>query len=190
MQIVFELSVGVDVWLAAVGRVETPRPLTCPSCGHARVSFDGWYARHTRRGRVWIHRVRCANGGCAQRGHSLLPDVLVRGRVDLASVIGWGLEAKAAGVADRRIAAWLGVPEGTLRGWLLAAAVSGGQVAGRLLAAAAAVAPGVRDPPAGSPVQVLVATARLAAASLAQLSGEPVDVWRHAVMVCGGRLLG
>ena len=105
MQIVFELSVRVDVWLAAHGRVDTPRPLACPSCGHARVLFDGWYARHTRRGRVAIHRVRCANGGCAQRGHSLLPDVLVRGRVDLASVIGWGLEAKAAGVADRRIAA-------------------------------------------------------------------------------------
>jgi hypothetical protein len=189
VQIVFVLEVSVDAWLAVVGRVETPRPRVCPACGHGRVTFDGWYARETRRGRVWIHRVRCADEGCSQRGHSLLPDVLVSGRADLASVIGWGLEARAAGMGRRGIAARLGVPEGTVRGWLRAVAVGGGQVAGRLLAAAAAAAPGVRDPPPGSPVEVLVATARLAAASLALLSGEPVDVWRHAVMVCGGRLL-
>jgi hypothetical protein len=190
MQIVFVLEIAVDAWLEARGRVETPRPQTCPSCGHRRVTFDGWYRRHTRRGRVWLHRVRCANEGCVQRGHSLLPDVVVSGRVDLVSVIGWALEAKAAGVGYRGIAARLRVPEGTVRGWLRAAALGGGQVARRLLAAAAAAAPGVRDPPIGSPVEVLVAAARLAAAALWTLSGEPVQIWRYAVMVCGGRLLG
>lgn len=105
-------------------------------------------------------------------------------------MIGWALEAKATGVGHRPIAAGLGVPEATVRGWLRRAGQRGGQVATRLMAAAAAAAPGVRDPPAGGPVGVLVASARLAAWALWGLSGEPVEVWRYAVMVTGGRLLG
>src|SRR5680860_980026 len=118
MQIVFVLEVRVDAWLAAAGRIETPRPSACPSCGHGRVNFDGWYRRQTRRGLVWLHRVLCADERCPRRSHSLLPDVLVTGRVDLASVIGWALEAKAAGKGHRPISADLGVPASTVRGWL------------------------------------------------------------------------
>jgi hypothetical protein len=73
-----------------------------------RVSFDGWYPRQTRRGRVLIRRLLCADVGYGQRSHSLLPDVLVTGRRDLASVIGWALEAKAAGWGHRRIGDELG----------------------------------------------------------------------------------
>jgi hypothetical protein len=49
MQIAFVLDVAVDVWLGAGGRVEVPRPSSCPSCGHRKVDADGWYRRHTRR---------------------------------------------------------------------------------------------------------------------------------------------
>lgn len=190
MQIVFALGVVVEVWLAAAGRVEVPRPSSCPACGHDEVSFDGWYPRQTRRGRVSIQRLLCRNEGCGQRSHSLLPDVLVTGRVDLASVIGWALEAKAAGRGHRRIGEQLGVPDATVRGWLRRAADRGGAVANRLLAVAAAADPSVRAPPMFGPVGTLVAAARSAADAFVRLEGEPVDRWRFAVRHTGGRLLG
>ena len=189
MQIVFVLDVAVDVWLEAGGRVEVARPLACPACGHHRVIFDGTYRRQTRRGRVAIQRVWCTDEGCQQRSHSLLPDVLVSGRVDLASVIGWALEAKTAGVGHRTIGEQLGVPAATVRGWLRRAAERGGQLTGRLLARAAAADPSVRAPPDGGPIVTLVVAAQLAARAWSSLSGEPVETWRFAVAVAGGRLV-
>jgi hypothetical protein len=190
LQIVFVLEVAVEVWLAAAGRIEVPRPLSCPSCGHGRVNFDGWYPRQTRRGRVSIQRLLCSNGVCSQRSHSLLPDVLVTGRCDLVSVIGWALEAKATGWGHRRIGDELGVPAMTVRGWLRRAATRGGAVAVRLLGVAAAADPAVRAPPAVGPVATLVAAAQAAAEAFGRLGGEPVDGWRFAVRHTGGRLLG
>ena len=190
MQIVFVLEVTVEVWLAAGGRVEVPRPSSCPACGHGKVIFDGWYPRHTRRGRVAIQRLWCTSETCGQRSHSLLPDVLVSGRVDLASVIGWALEARAAGETIVWIAGELGVPAATVRGWLRRAGVVGGQVAVGLLAVAAAAGSSGRSPPSAGPVATLVAAAERAAAAWSALSGEPVGRWRFAVAHCGGRLLG
>lgn len=177
--------------MTAAGRIETPRPARCPACGHGRVIFDGWYRRQTRRGLVWLHRVLCADEeGCTRRSHSLLPDVLVSGRVDLASVIGWALEAKAAGRGHRPIAAELLVPASTVRGWLRRAASRGGGVATRLFAVMALAAPAARAPPVVGPVATLVVAVRAAAASFEGLSGEPVDRWRFAVLHTSGRLLG
>ena len=167
-----------------------PRPSSCPTCGHLKVNFDGWYRRHTRRGKVAIQRVWCTNEGCGQRSHSLLPDVLVTGRVDLASVIGWALEARAAGVGHRPIAEQLGVPAATVRGWLRCAVGCGAGGAGRLLARALAADPAARAPPDAGPVATLVVAALLAARAWSLLSGEPVETWRFAVAVTGGRLLG
>jgi hypothetical protein len=190
VQIIFVLEVAVEAWLAAAGRIEVPRPLSCPACGHGQVNFDGWYRRQTRRGRVSIQRVLCASGGCPQRSHSLCPDVLVTGRVDLASVIGWALEAKAAGQGHRTIAETLGVPATTVRGWLRRAAVRGGAVAIRLLAVAATADPAVRAPPTAGQVATLVAAVWVAAEAYVRLGEEPVDRWRFAVRHSGGRLLG
>ena len=189
MQIIFVLDVTVDVWLEAGGRVEVPRPSSCPSCGHVKVNFDGWYPRHIRRGRVSIRRVLCTNEGCGQRSHSLLPDVLVSGRIDLASVIGWALEARASGLGHRPIAEQLRVPAATVRGWLRRAAGRGWVVAGRLLARAAEADPAVRAPPQVGAVATLVVAAQLAAGAWSALSGEPVERWRFAVAVTAGRLL-
>ncbi len=190
MQMVFVLEVRVDAWLEAGGRVKVPRPASCPECGHGWVIFDGFYPRHTRRGRVWIQRVWCASDICEQRSHSLLPDVLVSGRVDLASVIGWALQAWAAGVGHRPIAAQLGVPAATVRGWLRRAAARGGRVAARLVEVARAADPVGRDPPAGGGIVTLVGAALSAAQAWSALSGEPVEPWRFAVAHTAGRLLG
>jgi len=132
----------------------------------------------------------CADERCPRRSHSLLPDVLVTGRVDLASVIGWALEAKAAGKGHRPISADLGVPASTVRGWLRRAACTGGRTASRLLGVMAKAAPAARAPPAVGPVATLVVAVGAAASAFAGLSGEPVDPWRFAVVHTSGRLLG
>jgi hypothetical protein len=194
---VFRLEGRVDAWLDARGRVEVARPQRCPVCGHDRLIFDGWRPRHTRRGPVDIQRVRCAaaegHAPGGHKSHSLVPDVLVAGRVDLASVIGWALAAKAGGAGHRRIAVRWGVPASTVRGWLRRAAARGAAVAGRLLATAAAADPSSRAPPGFEglgAVGMVVVAARVAAQAYAGLSGEPVEVWRYAVAATDSRLLG
>jgi hypothetical protein len=66
---------------------------------------------------VWIvpRRSRCTGCGVT---HVLLPVVVLARRADVAAVIGSALAAKAAGVGHRRIAAGLGRPVETVRGWL------------------------------------------------------------------------
>lgn len=93
--------------------------LACPSCrevlgpwGHAR-------ERVTRRvsgdWRWRPRRARCR--GCAGT-HVLLADVCLLRRQDEVEVIGAAIEAHVAGEGHRPIAARLGVPAGTVRGWL------------------------------------------------------------------------
>jgi hypothetical protein len=186
---VFAVGVGLDEFFARRGRVATPRPERCPSCGHRWVIFDGWWTRQTRGGPVDIHRVLCTGVGCG-RSHSCWPDVLVGRRVDLAVVIGAALEAKAAGWGHRRIGVRLGVPAATVRGWLRRFAAVADGLTRRLLVVAADADPAVRAPPAGPPLGVAVAAVGVAAAAMTSLSGEPVDRWNFAVRVTAGALLG
>ena len=112
--------------------------LACPGCsgvlarwGHAR----GRRVRGTDGG-LWIvpRRARCT--GC-RATHVLLPVVLLVRRADTAAVIGAGLTAKATGAGHRLIAALLGRPAETVRGWLRrfagrVEAVRGAGLAGRV----------------------------------------------------------
>ena len=93
--------------------------MACPGCsavlarwGHAR----GRRVRDTG-GVLWIvpRRARCTGCGAT---HVLLPVVLLVRRADTAAVIGAGLTAKATGAGHRLIAALLGRPAETVRGWL------------------------------------------------------------------------
>jgi hypothetical protein len=93
--------------------------LSCPSCrgvlgpwGHARErvlrrASGDWWCRP--------RRARCR--GCAGT-HVLLADVCLLRRRDEVAVIGAAIEASVAGEGHRPIAARLGVPAGTVRGWL------------------------------------------------------------------------
>jgi hypothetical protein len=93
--------------------------LACPSCqgtlgpwGHAR-------ARVTRRfSGDWRWRPRRARCRGCLGTHVLLAEVCLLRRQDEVEVIGAAIEAHLAGVGHRPIAAGLGVPAGTVRGWL------------------------------------------------------------------------
>ena len=93
--------------------------LVCPSC---RESLGPWgHARERvlrcRAGdrRLRPRRARCR--GC--RGtHVLLPEIALLRRQDEVLVIGAAIVASLAGWGYRRIAARLGVPADTVRGWL------------------------------------------------------------------------
>ncbi len=93
--------------------------LSCPSC---RGVLGPW-------GRARARVLRCAAGervlrprrarcrGCAGT-HVLLADIALLRRRDEVAVIGAAIEAKVAGQGHRPIAARLGVPKDTVRGWL------------------------------------------------------------------------
>ncbi len=93
--------------------------LGCPSC---RGSLGPWGHARTRVLRCLAgdrllrpRRARCR--GCAGT-HVLLADIALLRRQDEVAVIGQAIEARASGEACWRIAAWLGLPAGTVRGWL------------------------------------------------------------------------
>lgn len=107
---------------AEQARVEaelTGGALSCPSCrgvlgpwGHARERVLRCAA-----GDRWLRPRRARCRGCAGT-HVLLPDVALLRRQDEIAVIGAAIEAKVAGQGYRRIAAGLGLPADTVRGWL------------------------------------------------------------------------
>jgi hypothetical protein len=121
----------------------------------------------------------------------LLPVPLLSRRADTAQVIGAALEAKAAGRGHRPIAAELGRPPSTVRGWLRAFTARAERVRVAFTVLAASL---VTDPPlpapAGSPVGDAVTAIAAAAAAAAQfLAVGEVPRWRLAAAVtCGGLL--
>lgn len=134
-------------------------------------------------------RSRCAGCGAT---HVLLPARLLLRRADEGLVIGAALTAAARGRGHRRIAAVLGVPEGTVRGWLRRAAGRAGRVREAFTLVAAAVS---GDPvplePAGSPLaDAVVAVAAAAAAAAARWPRLlAVSPWDVAAAVTNGALL-
>lgn len=118
----------------------------------------------------------------------LAASCLVR-RADVAVVIGAALVAKATGCGHRVIAAGLGRPQSTVRGWLRRFAVRAQEVRALFTGLLHAV-----DPLAG-PVGAMASLfadavevlGRAAAAAVARLGPRPV--WEFASCATGGRLL-
>ena len=105
---------------AAARQALTGGRLRCPDCaapvrpwGRARTRTVRDRDRQRRTARP--DRARCT--GCA-RTHVLLDARLLAHRGYSAGLVGQALLAAAAGAGHRRIAVDLGVPEGTVRGWL------------------------------------------------------------------------
>src|SRR3954447_1953290 len=93
--------------------------LACPGCSGVLARWGHARGRRVRDsdGGLWIvpRRSRCTGCGVT---HVLLPVVLLVRRADTVAVIGAGLTAKATGAGHRLIAALLGRPAETVRGWL------------------------------------------------------------------------
>ena len=88
----------------------------CPGCPGVLAPW-GWARRRRVRGVGSLRPRRARCGGCLVT-HVLLPVTVLLRRADAVEVIGAALTARAAGLGHRRIAVWLGVPAGTVRGWL------------------------------------------------------------------------
>jgi hypothetical protein len=121
----------------------------------------------------------------------LLPAWCLARRADAGEVIGLALEAKAAGSGHRLVAARLGRPASTVRGWLRAFTARAEQVRSVFTALAASL---VTDPPlpapAGSPAADAVAAVAAAAAAAAVVPGVgAVARWQLAAAVTCGLLL-
>lgn len=104
---------------AQVSRVEAELAggaLGCPGCG-GRLGPWGHARERVVRGvgRLRPRRAKCR--GCS-RTHVLLAEVCLLRRRDPVAVIGVALAARAGGEGHRPIAARLGVPKDTVRGWL------------------------------------------------------------------------
>jgi len=168
--------------------------LACPGCGGV---LSGWGHARPRRVRMLTgpdaelvpRRSRCRECGGT---HVLLPAWCLSRRAGAGAVIGAALEAAAAGAGFRTIAAGLGRPVSTVRGWLRRLAGRAEQVRVFFTVLLARISP---DPvmPAGtaSPVAAAVSAVAGAAAAVAQRwpAVGMVPVWAAASAASGGRLL-
>jgi hypothetical protein len=119
----------------------------------------------------------------------LLPDGCLLRRRDSVEVIGSALVEHAAGVGHRPIAARLGVPVSTVRGWLRRFARTAVEVAGFFVRWALVLAP-ASDPPAmaGSAVADAIEAIGLAVRAAIRRFG-PALPWHLAARLTGGGLL-
>jgi hypothetical protein len=167
-------------------------PSQCPGCG-GRLRRWG-YARarwiRARSGpplRVRPRRVRCAGCGVT---HVLLPaSAGVPRRADAVSVIGAALLATVRGHGYRRVAAELGRPASTVRGWIRSATGRAELIRVQAVQLAAAM-DGLLDPPhpAGSPLgDALQALGAAVAATIRRL-GPIAAPWPLAAVVSAGLL--
>ncbi len=162
----------------------------CARCG-ARLRPWGWARERQVRGRTGVVRMRPRRsrcGGCAAT-HVLLPVRCLLRRLDAVEVIGAALQAKARGAGHRRVAARLGRPATTVRGWLRRFARHAQAIRGLFLRLAVQLDPSVDPPPAaGSAVADAVTAIGVATAAATRRLG-PGRPWQRVAAVTGGRLL-
>jgi len=174
--------------------------LACPSCGgvlarwgkgaERRVRLPGEPGEEQARHVVLVpRRARCRQ---CRATHVLLPAWCLARRADAGAVIGAALEAAAAGAGHRTIAAGLGRPASTVRGWLRRFAGRAEAVRVFFTVLLARTSP---DPvmPAGAAGPVAAAVSAVAGAAAAVAQRWPavgqVPVWAAASAASGGLLL-
>ena len=166
--------------------------LACPGCGGVLGPW-GWARGRWLRGRGGVHQRLCPRRGrcrACRATHVLLPVVGLLRRLDAAEVIGAALLARAGGRSLRRIAAWLGVPLSTVRGWLGRFAARAALIAGHFARLAAWLDPSVAVPePRGSPLAGAVEAIGVAAVAAARRLGAHAGPFQFASGASGGRLL-
>ena len=167
--------------------------LVCPDCGGSLGPW-GWARARVLRDDGGAVVVRPRRSRCRWCGvsHVLLPVFALLRRADVVTVIGAALAAKAAGAGVRTVAAVVGRPVETVRGWLRRFAERAEAV--RVAFTALLVGVGVDPvPPAATSSAFADAVAAVVGASVAVASRWPdvgeVPPWLLAAAVSGGRLL-
>lgn len=178
--------------MAAVERRLAAGRLVCPVCSGV---LAGWgYARiRSVRGPGGLVRVRPRRARCTGCGgtHVLLPVELLLRRADLAVVIGAALSARTGGVGCRRIAALVGRPVETVRGWLrrFAGRVEAVRRLFTVLLRAVAADPVMPAPAGGVWADALAAVDAVVRAAAGRFGLFNVSPWLWVSAVSGGRLL-
>lgn len=166
--------------------------LACPGCGGVLGPWGSARSRW-RRGRGGVQqRLRPRRSRCraCRATHVLLPVSGLLRRVDLAEVIGAALLARARKASLRQIAAELGVPLSTVRGWLGRFAERAVLIAGHFARLAAWLEPSaVVAEPRGSPLVSAVEAIGVAAVAAARRLGAHTGPFEFASGATGGRLL-
>ena len=132
--------------------------LACPSCGTGRLAPWGYgreRAVRLRGGRIARLRPRRARCRSCRRTRVLLPSWCAPRRADGIEIIGAAAGLAMAGHGHRAVAAALGVPAATARGWLRRLRAHAGQLrvhAVRELTGLGFYPPGPPSEPAGSPL--------------------------------------
>lgn len=172
-----------------VERMLVQGALRCPGCAGVLGGWGHARARQVRglEGRLRPRRARCR--GCA-RTHVLLPVSVLARRADCVAVIGAGLLAWAGGRGHRRVAAVLGVPASTVRGWFRRFAAHACRWRDRFTATLVGLDPDPAPVSArGSVVADAVEVIGLGAAAVVRRFG-PRPPWEFASAISGGLLLG
>lgn len=166
--------------------------LACPGCAGALAGW-GWARVRTVRGsdgpvHLVPRRSRCT--GC-RATHVLLPVLVLARRADVAVVIGAGLAARAAGAGHRLIAALLGRPPETVRGWLrrFGTRVEAVRVVFTRWCRDLAPDPVLPGPAGSAWADAVAAVTAAAVAAGARFGLGEVPVWQVAAAVSAGRLL-
>jgi hypothetical protein len=177
---------------ARVERALAAGELACPGCAGVLGPW-GWARGRWLRGRGGgQQRLRPRRGRCraCRATHVLLPVVGLLRRMDVAEVIGAALLARAGKRSLRQIAAWLGVPLSTVRGWLGRFVQRAELIWGHFARLAAWLDPGMAVPePRGSPLVDAVAAIGVAAAAATRRLGAHAGPFEFAAGATGGRLL-
>lgn len=162
----------------------------CPACpghlgpwGHAR--------RRSVRAEAGVLVVRPRRARCrdCRATHVLLPEQVLLRRVDVVAVIGAALLAAAVGVGHRRVAARLGRPADTVRGWLRRARAGAERIRSHFSAWAHALDPLLGPAAPGGSALADAAEAIGAAARAASLRLGPRPVWSWASALTAGALI-
>ena len=164
--------------------------LSCPECTGALGPW-GWARERAVRERGAEGRLRARRSRCraCKKTHVLLPDTCLLRRRDSVSTIGQALLDKVAGKTRAAIAAALGVPADTVRGWFRRFFRRAEDLRARFWAHAHLLDPSLPAiDPAGSPfADALSALGLLMRAATRRLG--PRAEWAWASVLTGGLLL-
>ncbi len=180
----------VDSDPAVVEQALAAGELSCPTCAG---SLRPWgFAReralrdHGVEGRLRVRRSRCR---ACEKTHVLLPDSCLLRRRDSVSSIGRALLDKVTGKTRAAVAAGLGVPADTVRGWFRRFSRRAEELRARFWAHAHLLDPSLPAiEPAGSAfADALGALGVLMRAATRRLGARPE--WAWASVLTGGLLL-